>query len=98
MKISTLFKTTNKLQRTVYAVNTGYLIGHFLTIIDFDKDKKEYLVLACKIDEVDPKTLNIPEKDMLEGINKGVLTYVETLKRTYFRDCKKVYNFNKKTK
>jgi hypothetical protein len=98
MKLINFFKKSNKLEQKVYAVQTGFLIGNLLTIIEHNKDSKKYGVLACKMDELHPKALEVPEKDMEMGIEKGVLVYVETLRRGIFRDCKREYNILKGTK
>jgi hypothetical protein len=98
MNLKKLFKKTNNLKRNVYAVETGFLIGNFLTIIDFDNINKNYQVLACKIDEDRPKALEISEKDIHEGIKNGILNYVETLNKKIYKGCKKEYNLIKNTK
>lgn len=92
------FKKSNKFKKQVYAVEGGGYLGYFLTVIDFDKKDKKYKVLGCKLDQVAPKAMDIPEKDMLEGIKNRLLTYVETVDRTVYRECKKQYNLLKSTK
>jgi hypothetical protein len=84
--------------RKVYAVESGFLLGYFLTVIKFDETQKRYQVLGCRLDQENPKALEIPEKDMIEGINKGLLTYVDTIKRPMYRECEKEYKLIKSTK
>ena len=98
MKLTKFFKRNNNLKRQVYAVEHGSLLGYFLTVIDFDEVGKKYLVLGCKMDNISSKALEIPEKDMKLGIEKKLLTYVETLGRNIFRDCKREYLLVKSTK
>lgn len=97
MKLLNIFKKKD-IRRKVYAVESGFLLGYFLTVINFDDTQKKYQVLGCRLDHEEPKALEIPEKDMIEGINKGVLTYVDTIKRTMYRECEKEYKLIKSTK
>ena len=98
MKLSQLFKKKNLLIRQVYAVESGFLIGNFITIIAFDDKTKIYSVLGTKLDENDPKALEIPEKDIKEGIEKGVLTYIDTLNCKFYKECRSEYLLLKSTK
>ena len=94
--LNKFFKKT--LKRNVYAVEGGFMLGSVITVIDYDEANKNYAVLSCKLDADYPTALEIPEKDIKEGIEKGVLKYIETLKRPLYRDCKKEYNLLKNTK
>ena len=95
MKFIKVFKKDKNLVKRVYAVEGGFLIGHFITMIDYNEIEKKYDVLACKLDETEPKALQIDEKDIKEGIEKGVLTFIETLTRQIYRECKKEYKILK---
>ena len=98
MKLLNIFKKKNDFKRKVYAVESGFLLGYFLTVINYDETQKKYHVLGCKLDKEEPKALEIPEKDMIEGVSKGLLTYVDTIKRPLYRECEKEYKLIKSTK
>lgn len=75
----------------IYAVHKGIYLGHLLVYINFCKTNNHHCFLSIK----GLKNINVPEKDIEEGLKTNLLrkTNIE-LPKEFRTLCIKQYNYN----
>lgn len=75
---------SNQLIKNIYFVTKGDRTGQFLNVIDYDKKKKTYAILAFP--ESEP--IYIVEKQFKDAISNGLILFVESVPEDVYIECK----------